>query len=117
MRSVNYIPAERFETLANRDIRMSRGSSLVIHTEGHPESGAVYSVILKYDGDGYVLDNVPLMLPARSVRGRMVSGGAILWKDSAKIALKALYRKERDGAHEFCFMQDEAFLKSIGWIA
>lgn len=121
MRTVNHIPAARFAALAARDIRMSRGSTLVIHSDSpHPESGDTFSVSLKYDGDGYILDGRHLMMPARSCRylgGRPVSGGALTWKDSAKIALQALYAKETNGAHEFCAMQDEAFLKSVGQLA
>jgi hypothetical protein len=115
-----YVSIARFETLANRHVTMQRHSVIVIQSEAHPESGDIVSVELKYDGDGFILDGQPLMLPGRNLKGTYfgpaayLSGGCMSWKDSAAAAIKLLSYKEREAARGYCVAQDDAFLRLIG---
>jgi lysozyme family protein len=118
--NVTYVSINRFETLANRHVTMQRNSVIVIQSEPHPESGAIHSVELKYDGDGYLLDGKPLMVNQRDRVNPWghhitVSGGCLSWKDSAARAMKLLSDKEGQGAREFCDMQDEMFMQASGY--
>ena len=116
-----YVSIARFETLANRHVTMQRNSVIVIQGEPHPESGDIYEVELKFDGDGYILDGVHLMLPGRDIPKTYFgpsarwSGGCLGWKDSAARAMKLLSDKEGQGAREFCAMQDEMFMHASGY--
>jgi hypothetical protein len=124
-KNITYVSIARFETLANRHVTMQRHSVIVIHSDPHPESGDIVSVELKYDGDGFILDGVPLMINSRpmgygfkssAIRGgsSRMSGGCMTWKDSAQAAIKLLYHKEREAARGYCVAQDEAFLRLVG---
>ena len=111
----------RFATLATRFVSMRAGSSIVIQSEPHPESGEVCTVTLKYDGDGYVLDGSPLMQsprPSMSTQcprqASIVSGGCLPWKDSAKAAMALLGAKESQAAREYCTAEDDRFLAVNG---
>jgi hypothetical protein len=111
----------RFSTLAARFVTMRAGSSIVIQGDAHPESGAVCSVTLRYDGDGYSLDGEPLMQsprPSRSTecpwQASIVSGGCLPWKESAKAAMALLGAKESQAAREHCMAEDERFLAANG---
>lgn len=119
-KNVTYVSVERFETLAKRHVTMQRNSVIVIQGEAHPESGVMYSVELKYDGDGYLLDGKPLMVNQRLKvnpwgHHTAVSGGCMGWKDSAARAIKLLSDKESQGAQEYCDMQDEMFMRASGY--
>jgi hypothetical protein len=109
----------RFATLATRFVTMRKGDSITIQGDAHPESGENCEVVLKYDGDGYLLDGEPLMLPSQPARNgwktgsffeSRVSAGPLPWKDSAKAAMALLGAKERQAARGYCAAQDEAFL-------
>lgn len=111
----------RFATLATRFVSMRAGSSIVVQSEPHPESGEVCTVTLKYDGDGYILDGSPLMQsprPSMSTQcpwqASVVSGGCLPWKDSAKAALALLGAKESQAAREYCTAEDDRFLAVNG---
>lgn len=116
-----YVSIARFETLANRHITMQKHSAIVIQSEPHPESGDIFSVELKYDGDGYILDGQALMMPGRNLKGTYfgmgshLSGGCLGWKDSAARAMKLLSDKEARGAQDYCDRQDEAFMQATGY--
>ena len=111
----------RFATLANRHVTMQRHSVIVIQSEPHPESGDIYEVELKFDGDGYILDGEHLMLPGRDIpktyfgSAARWSGGCLGWKDSAARAIKLLSDKETQGARGYCVAQDEAFMRATGY--
>ena len=111
----------RFATLATRFVSMRAGSSIVVQSEPHPESGEVCTVTLKYDGDGYILDGSPLMQsprPSMSTQcpwqASVVSGGCLPWNDSAKAALALLGAKESQAAREYCTAEDDRFLAVNG---
>lgn len=117
--NVTYVSIARFETLANRYVTMQRNSVIVIQSEPHPESGDIYEVELKFDGDGYVLDGQHLMVNQRDRVNPWghpitVSGGCMGWKDSAARAIKLLSDKETQGARGYCAMQDEMFMRATG---
>jgi hypothetical protein len=120
-----YVSIARFETLANRHVTMQRHSVIVIQGDAHPESGEYSEVELKYDGDGFILDGVPLMINSRpigygfkssAIRGgsSRMSGGPMTWKDSAQAAIRLLSEKEKQAARGYCVAQDMAFLAYIG---
>lgn len=120
-----FIPVSiaRFEAMSNRHVTFQKGTCLEIMGEPHPESGEVVSVILKYDGDGFILDGEPLMINSRPARNgwksgslfeSRVSAGPLPWKDSAQAAIKLLYDKEREAARGYCVAQDMAFLAYLG---
>lgn len=120
-KNITYVSIARFETLANRHVTMRKHSVIVIQGDAHPESGAMYSVELKYDGDGYILDGQALMLPGRDIPKTYFgpsarwSGGCLSWKDSAARAIKLLSDKETQGAQDYCDMQDEMFMQASGY--
>ena len=118
-----FIPVSiaRFEAMASRYVTFTKGTCLEIMSDAHPESGQVVSVFLKYDGDGFILDGVPLMLSGgRNLKGTYfgpaayLSGGCMSWKDSAQAAIRLLYEKEKQAARGYCVAQDEAFLRLVG---
>jgi len=124
-KNITYVSIARFETLANRHVTMQRHSVIVIQGEQHPESGVYCEVELKYDGDGFILDGVPLMVNSRpigygfkssAIRGgsSRMSGGCMTWKDSAQAAIRLLSEKESQSARLYCDDQDMAFLAYIG---
>jgi hypothetical protein len=119
----SFVSIARFATLANRHVTMRRGDSITIQGDAHPESGVYCEVVLKYDGDGYLLDGEPLMLPSQPARNgwksgsffeSRVSAGSLSWEDSAKAAMALLGAKESQAARGFCVAQDEAFLRLVG---
>jgi hypothetical protein len=111
----------RFSTLAARFVTMRAGSSIIIQSEPHPESGETCAVTLKYDGDGYLLDGHPLMespRPSRDTRcpwnASAISGGCMPWKASAQAAMALLGAKESQAARDYCAAEDAAFIAANG---
>lgn len=122
MKTINYIPAARFATLAARaHTRMAKGSKLIVTSDApHPESGETNAVELKFDGEFYLVDGLLMANRKRfDTRYGNISTvtGAMPWKEVAPHVLRTLSYKESNGAREFCAMQDEAFLKSVGQLA